>query len=68
MALNLHLTEEVDAKLATLAESSGASKQQAIVSLIEDRYRRDQGRKFAEKELNEFFRSRQDLMDRLRDA
>lgn len=68
MAMNLRLTPEVDEKLAAIAASEGASKQQVISNLIEQRFELETGRSFAERELTEFFEARQDLMERLRDA
>lgn len=68
MAMNLRLTPEVGEKLDALAEIDGASKQQVIANLISERFERETAREFAEHELSSFFDSRQDLMNRLRDA
>lgn len=68
MAMNLRLAPETDEKLATIAAMDGASKQQVIAKLIDERFERDAARQFAERELSAFLDSRQDLMDRLRDA
>ncbi|GAB3079952.1 hypothetical protein GCM10027157_12060 [Corynebacterium aquatimens] len=66
--MNLRLTPEVDERLTSIAAMDGASKQQVIANLIDERFERDAARQFAERELSAFFDSRQDLMDRLRDA
>ncbi|WP_087116233.1 hypothetical protein [Corynebacterium urinipleomorphum] len=68
MAMNLRLTREVGEKLDALAAMDGASKQQVISNLISERFERETAREFAERELSSFFNSRQDLMNRLRDA
>ena len=68
MAMTLRLTEKLDAELDMIAETHGISKQQLIVSAIEDYLERN----FHEREYDEAFermmKRHAGVIDRLRET
>ncbi|QTH60372.1 hypothetical protein J5O04_04400 [Corynebacterium hindlerae] len=68
MAINLRLTPELDQKLSKMSELENKSKQQMLVSLIEDRWQTLHARNTAEALLDNIYTERTDLMVRLGNA
>lgn len=68
MALNLRLTPELDEQLGKMSELENKSKQQMLVSLIEERWQAMQARNVASNMLDRIYAERADLMERLRNA
>ncbi|QMV85975.1 hypothetical protein HW450_04450 [Corynebacterium hindlerae] len=68
MALNLRLTPELDEQLGKMSELENKSKQQMLVSLIEERWQTMQARNVASTMLDRIYSERADLMERLRNA
>lgn len=68
MAINLRLSPELDEQLTEISAIENQSKQQVLVSLIEERWNQIQSRRVASAKLAEIYNERAQLMDRLGDA